>query len=111
MHCHLSKSENIINHILEKFDINSNGFEYIEPILYYITVGRLGFETLNPIVDILIDYVNRTNQLNYAENMFVGLCVVYQIKPLHYLQYLTNRSAVELKVAGEQAGYYMQNSQ
>eukprot|EP00834_Sanchytrium_tribonematis_P001269 NODE_29_length_37665_cov_1.081563.p31 type:complete len:114 gc:universal NODE_29_length_37665_cov_1.081563:13000-12659(-) len=104
---HFTNTELVINQMLEHFDLYMDGFEYIEPILNYILVGRFGASELEPVIRALLHYIKCTNNINYAESMFVGLCAVFKVKPNCYLGYLTGRSLKELDYAKEQANHCM----
>ena len=89
------------------FDPSMMNYEYIEQVLSYIQLGRFDNEQLQNVVPLFLKFTNETHQIANCETIFVGLCSAFQVKPDHFLAYMTGRTLEDVEHAKQCAIHYI----
>ena len=85
------------------FDPMMPNYEYIEQVFQYIQQGRLDLEQLENVIPYFLKFTKVPGQIPNSENMFIGLCATFEVRPIHYLAYLTGRTIEDVEYTKQNA--------
>ena len=103
----ITELERVLFEVEDKFAFSTRHIEFEEPILYYIKVARLQGCEVFPIIDDLMLYINAVHRFGTLESLFVGICLLNNVKPSFYFQYLTGRNTDQIEHARKEAKHFM----
>eukprot|EP00834_Sanchytrium_tribonematis_P001271 NODE_29_length_37665_cov_1.081563.p33 type:complete len:111 gc:universal NODE_29_length_37665_cov_1.081563:2705-3037(+) len=95
------------NKLSTSFDPNMENYEYIDQVLQYIQLGRLDCDQLINVIPFFVQYAQVPGQVPNCENMFIGLCAIFEVRPTQFLAYLTGRTNQDVYNARRYAVEYM----
>ena len=93
----LHEAYNAQQFLLRVGDVMHIGSPYYDPIITYVQVARLNTYDMAIILPVLQSFIITHNSLRQIEILFVGLMAIYNIRPLHYITYVCNKSLDQLQ--------------
>ena len=105
--CHMNILQTTINIQDELQKLQSDTIDIENAVLDYIQVCRLGIEELKTILAIWLPF----HDTPYSEVIFVGLIVFLELRPIHYISWLTGRSQEQIQDSLEYAVQFINNKQ
>eukprot|EP00835_Amoeboradix_gromovi_P002193 NODE_118_length_18907_cov_0.436251.p10 type:complete len:111 gc:universal NODE_118_length_18907_cov_0.436251:376-708(+) len=104
---HLAKTWSMHQQVSESFDPNMENYEYIEQVLQYIQLGRFDNKQLENVMPLYHKYTADSSRVPNSENIFIGLCAAFSVKPDHFLAYLSGRTVEDIEQARQYAIHFL----
>ncbi len=103
----MTKTTELVETIRLSYLEDEPNYQYVEQVLMYIQIARLDFKLVDNVLPLFLHYIKIPSQVSNAENIFIGLCAFFQVKPAHYLAYLTGRSELDIEHSRLEAIHYL----